>query len=106
MELFQLKDFTGGWIIGNFLPAIENRNDFEISIKNYKTGDKEKAHLHKLAVEYTVIAKGRVKMNNQIIEEGTIIRIDKNESTDFEVLEDAITVIVKTPSVKNDKYIL
>ena len=106
MDLFQLKDFTGGWFIGDFLPVIEKRDDFEISVKYYSAGDKEKAHLHKLAVEYTVIAKGRVKMNNRIIEEGTIIRIDKNESTDFEVLEDTITVIVKTPSVKNDKYIL
>jgi hypothetical protein len=45
-------------------------------------------------------------MNNQIIEEGSIVVINKNESTDFEVLEDTITFVVKTPSVKNDKYIV
>jgi len=106
MDFFQIKDFTGGWFIGNFSPAIENREDFEISVKYYKAGDKEMRHLHKLAVEYTMIAKGRVKMNDQIIEEGTIVKIEKNESTDFEVLEDTITVVVKTPSVKNDKYAL
>lgn len=106
MEFFPLSTFTGGWFIGNFSPAIEERDDFEVSVKYYKAGDKESRHLHKLAVEYTVITKGRVRMNGQIIEEGTIVKIEKNESTDFEVLEDTITVVVKTPSVKNDKYIL
>ena len=106
MEFYQLKDFTGGWFIGNFIPAIEERNDFEISVKYYKAGDVETKHLHKLAVEYTVITQGKVKMNDQIIEAGTIVKIDKNESTNFEVLEDTITVVVKTPSVKNDKYII
>jgi mannose-6-phosphate isomerase-like protein (cupin superfamily) len=106
MEFFPLNDFTGGWFIGNFSPAIEERDDFEVSVKYYKAGDKESRHLHKLAVEYTVIAKGRVKMNGRIIEEGTIVKIEKNESTDFEVLEDTVTMVVKTPSVKNDKYII
>lgn len=106
MEFYKLKDFTGGWFIGDFIPAIENRSDVEIAVKYYKAGDKEKRHLHKLAVEYTVITQGKVKMNNQIIDAGSIVKIDKNESTDFEVLEDTITVVVKTPSIKNDKYIL
>jgi quercetin dioxygenase-like cupin family protein len=106
MELSKIKDFVGGWFIGNFEPSLDNREDFEVSVKYYKAGDVEKRHLHKLATEYTVIAKGKVKMNNEIIEEGTIVKIEKNESTDFEVLEDTITLVVKTPSVKNDKYIV
>lgn len=106
MEFFELGGFTGGWFIGNFSPAIEKREDFEVSVKYYKAGDKEAKHLHKQAIEYTVIAKGRVKMNGRIIEEGTIVRIDKNESTDFEALEDTITMVVKSPSILNDKYIV
>jgi mannose-6-phosphate isomerase-like protein (cupin superfamily) len=106
MELSKIKDFVGGWFIGNFEPSLDNREDFEVSVKYYKAGDVEKRHLHKIATEYTVIAKGKVKMNNEIIEEGTIVKIEKNESTDFEVLEDTITLVVKTPSVKNDKYIV
>jgi quercetin dioxygenase-like cupin family protein len=37
---------------------------------------------------------------------GDIIVIDPNESTAFEALEDTLTVVVKTPSVAGDKYIL
>ena len=34
-----------------------------------------------------------------------IIVIEKGEATDFKVLSDTITVVVKTPSVPSDKYI-
>jgi hypothetical protein len=106
MEISKIENFVGGWFIGNFSPTLDHREDFEVSVKYYKAGDKEKRHLHKLAVEYTVIAKGKVKMNDTIIDEGSIVKIAMNESTDFEVLEDTITFVVKTPSVKNDKYII
>jgi hypothetical protein len=106
MKIHNIKDFVGGWFIGDFKPSLDERTDFEISVKYYQAGDKEKSHYHKEAIEYTVIGKGKVKMNNQIIEEGSIVVINKNESTDFEVLEDTITFVVKTPSVKNDKYIV
>lgn len=106
MTIKKIKDFTGGWFIGNFSPSLDQREDFEVSVKYYKAGDKEKRHLHKLAVEYTVIGKGRVRMNGVEIGEGEIVIIDKNESTDFEVLVDTVTFVVKTPSVLNDKYII
>jgi hypothetical protein len=106
MEISNVKDFVGGWFIGHFSPTLDQRNDFEVSVKYYKAGDKEQRHLHKVAEEYTVIGKGKVRMNGQIIEEGQIVKIAKNESTDFEVLEDTVTFVVKTPSVKNDKYLI
>jgi hypothetical protein len=106
MQIYQINDFIGGWFIGNFNPSIVEREDFEVSVKYYKAGDIEKRHLHKEAIEYTVIGKGKIRMNQQIIDQGSIAVIDKNESTDFEVLEDTITFVIKTPSVKNDKYIV
>ncbi len=106
MEILDSKKYIGGWFIGNFEPTAEHREDFECSVKYYKAGDIEKRHLHKLAIEYTIIGKGKVKMNGQIIEEGQIVKIEKNESADFEVLEDTVTFVVKIPSVKNDKYII
>lgn len=106
MQISNSSDFIGGWFIGNFTPTLNKCDEFEVAIKYYNQGDKEWRHLHKLAIEYTVIAKGKVKMNGIIINEGQIVKIDKNESTDFEVLEPTITFVIKTPSVNNDKYIL
>lgn len=106
MQVANIKDFIGGWFIGNFEPNLTFSEDFEVAVKYYKQGDEEKRHFHKLAIEYTVIAKGKVVMNDTVFNEGSIIKIEKGESTDFKVLEDTITVVVKLPSVKNDKFVI
>ena len=43
-------------------------------------------------------------MGNQILHHGDIILLEPNEGTSFEALTDVKTVVVKTPSVLNDKY--
>ena len=104
MQIHKLSNFTKGWFIGDFEPSLLPTKDFEVAIKYYKKGDTELAHHHKLAVEYTVIAKGKVTMNGMEIEEGDIVTIAPHEITDFKVLEDTITMVVKLPSLKDDKY--
>lgn len=103
MEKLNLNDYKRGWIIGNFSPTILPAN-FEIGIKKYKKGDKEAKHYHKYCTEITVILSGIVKMNNNIFRTDDIIVIEKNESTDFECLEDCITVVIKDKSDANDKF--
>ncbi len=99
-----LRDMIGGWFIGDFEPSVFRTKEFEVAIKKYSAGDKEPRHMHKVAVEFTVIVSGRVKMNSEEYGEGDIICIIPNESSDFEVLEDTVTVVVKKPSVAGDKY--
>ena len=106
MKFFNLKSFIGGWIVGNFEPSIIKTDDFEIGIKNYNAGESESRHLHKIAEEITIIVSGKVLMNNVEYTNGDIIFIGKNESTDFNAIEDTVTCVVKIPSVINDKYIL
>jgi hypothetical protein len=101
-----INDFIGGWFIGNFTPSLLQTSAFEVAIKKYKKGDYEKTHLHKIAKEFTVIVTGVVKMNNVIYNEGEIVIINENVATDFEAITDTITLVVKTPSVTNDKYII
>jgi mannose-6-phosphate isomerase-like protein (cupin superfamily) len=105
MEINKLSNFTKGWFIGDFEPSLFPNKDVEVAVKYYKAGDVETAHHHKVAVEYTLIVKGKVTMNNTLINEGEIVTIAPNETTDFKVLEDTITVVVKLPSVKDDKYL-
>ena len=61
----KIEDFIRGWFIGNFEPSLFNTKDFEVGIKKYKKGTKEKAHYHKLAKEFTVVINGIIKMNNK-----------------------------------------
>jgi quercetin dioxygenase-like cupin family protein len=95
-----------GWLVGNFEPSLYKTDDVEIAVKNYKAGDKEEKHYHKIATEITIISDGKVRMNGTIYGTGDIITIEPGEATDFEVLEDTITTVVKLPCVKDDKFIV
>ena len=44
-------------------------------------------------------------MNGVEYKQGDIIVIEPGESTDFEVLEETITTVVKIPGATNDKYL-
>ncbi|TSC88494.1 MAG: hypothetical protein G01um10145_897 [Microgenomates group bacterium Gr01-1014_5] len=106
MKTFKLNEFTKGWFVGNFTPTIVDTKDFEVAVKEYKKGDAEESHYHKIAEEITVIVSGRVKMNDQIFEKGDIVQVAPGESAKFEALEDTTNVVIKIPSVKGDKYLM
>lgn len=105
MELHNLNDFKGGWIVGDFIPTLIKTNNFEVAIKRYKANDFEPSHLHKISDEITIIVSGTVKMNNIIYQPNDVIFIKKNEFTDFKSLTDSTTCVIKVPSVIGDKHI-
>ena len=94
MRVEQLKNMKAGWFIGNFEPSLFKTNDCEVAVKTYKKGDKESKHYHKIATEYTVIIKGKVRMFDHIYEEGDIVVVEPGDATDFEAREDAMNVVV------------
>jgi len=96
----------GGWFIGNFEPSLFPTNDVEVAIKRYAAGAYEASHYHKIATEYTVIIEGEVEMSGKRFVKNDIIIISPNEATDFRVLKDTITAVVKVPGANNDKYIV
>ena len=106
MEIFDIKEMTNGWFVGDFEPSIYKTNKCEVGVKTYKKGDTEEKHYHSKAYEITGIIKGKVKMNNSIINQGEFVLLGKDEATDFEALEDTITVVFKSTSVKNDKFLI
>jgi hypothetical protein len=103
--MHNIRNFLRGWIIGNFQPSLYKTKDFEVGIKEYKSGDYEKSHYHKLSKEFTVIISGKVRMNNIEYTKGDIVIINESERTDFECIEDCITVVIRNKSIKNDKYL-
>lgn len=104
MREFNLNEMVKGWFVGDFTPTAIKTQEFEVAVKHYKKGDYEPSHYHKIATEVTVICTGRVKMNDKEYHQGSIIVIEPNEATDFFVLEDTTTCVVKTPSALSDKY--
>jgi len=106
MKIHKLKDMVKGWFVGNFQPSCYKTNEVEVAVKEYKTGDKEPLHYHKIATEITVIVSGMVLMNGTLYNAGDIITIEAGESTNFEALSDVVTTVVKVPCIKDDKYIV
>lgn len=106
MKQFKLKDFTKGWLIGDFEPNILRTKNFEFMVRSYKKGDKEAKHVHKVAKEITVIVSGVFLMNGKKLEAGDVVLLEPGEPADFECLEDGSNAVVKTPSVMGDKYIV
>ena len=105
MKVAKLNEMTKGWFVGNFKPSLIITNDVEVAVKEYEKGDYEARHYHKVATELTVITSGRVRMNGVEYSKGDIIIIEPNEATDFEVLENTISTVVKFPGVGDDKYL-
>ena len=105
MKMAKLNDMIKGWFVGNFNPTLYRTNGVEVAVKEYKKGDSEERHYHKIATEITVIINGKVKMNGTEYIKGDMVVIEPGESTDFQALEDSINVVVKIPGANNDKYL-
>lgn len=105
MKLTQLESMTKGWFIGNFEPSLFKTDDFEVGVKSYAAGVCEPFHHHKISTEFTCLVSGQARMNSTVLKAGDIVEISPLESTDFEALSDCVTLVVKVPSSKNDKYL-
>lgn len=103
-QLENIANSVGGWIIGNFEPSAHRTEEFEVAYKTYVAGDMEAEHYHQIATEFTLIAYGKVEMLGEIYPQGSIVKVEPGQSTSFRALEDSATVVVKIPSLPNDKY--
>lgn len=103
MKVFKLGDMHRGWFVGDFEPSAHH-DDFEVGVRYYWEGDQEPPHYHILSKELTLILNGRVRMAGQEFGKGDIVVLDEYDVSGFECLEDCTLVIVKTKSIKGDKY--
>jgi hypothetical protein len=105
MKIYKLKDMTNGWFVGDFNPTTYSV-DFEVGYKFHEKGETWDIHYHKESDEITLLVRGRMKIQDQILESGDIFVIPKYEIADPIFLEDCYTVVVKTKSQTKDKYCL
>ena len=104
MKVARLADMKGGWFAGDFEPTLLRTDAFEAACKYYRAGAVEARHVHRVATEITLVASGSVRMNGHVIGAGGIVVLEPDEPADFAALEDTITMVIKVPSVANDKY--
>lgn len=99
MKLLQLTKYWNGWVAGEFEDSLIKTKDMEVSIRRYSAGDSEKRHIHPIAIEFTIIVSGKVRMNGVEFFRDDIVVIEPGESTDFYAVSDAVTVCLKSPSL-------
>lgn len=104
MKKMSLADMTKGWFVGDFNPTCLRTRAAEVAVKQYEPGDYDAWHFHKVATEVTVIVHGLVEMNGVRHGAGDILVIEPGEGTDFRVIEQTLTVVVKVPGATDDKY--
>ena len=99
-----LDDFVRGWFIGNFEPSIVKTDKYEIGLLTHNKGEKWDFHYHKLADEINFLVEGRMRINERLIEKGSLFIIQKNQLTCPDFLENCKILCIKVPSVPTDKY--
>jgi hypothetical protein len=105
IEKFNLNDMIKGWFIGDFEPSLYKTEAVEVAVKSYNSGDFEEEHYHKIATEFTVVIEGIVELNDIQYGVNDIIKIEPGTSAKFKSITKSLTVVVKIPGVKNDKFI-
>lgn len=105
MEKDRIENYTGGWIVGNFLPVIQKSEHLEVGVKTFKTRDTEPSHMQKTATEITVLHSGKARIGDVILVPGDILIIPPLEFADFEALEDGSLTCIKFPSLPDDKVL-
>ena len=104
MEVKRISDFKGGWFVGNFEPSVFLTKDFEVCYVKHTRGEKWPVHYHKVAMEINYMIRGVMRICGKTVTQGDIFIIEPFEVADPVFLTDCEVMVIKTPSVKNDKY--
>lgn len=106
MIIANINDFINGWFIGNFEPTLLKTENFEVAHHFYKKEFRSVPHMHKVATEYNYIISGKVRIDEKILWRGDMFIYEPGDVSDVVFLEDTDLLIIKTPSLPNDKYLI
>tara|TARA_R110001599_G_scaffold62402_1_gene173753 strand:+ start:2375 stop:2701 length:327 start_codon:yes stop_codon:yes gene_type:complete len=104
MKIFNFKDMKGGWFIGDFEPSAYKTKGFEVCYKEHRKDEIWETHYHKIATEINLLITGKMIIQDITIAAGDIFVLKPGEIADPTFLEDCSLIVVKTPSITNDKY--
>jgi hypothetical protein len=105
MRIHNIRDFSGGWVVGNFTPSLLLSEDMEVAVKAYSAGDREALHFQKQATEITILISGFCRLGAIDLKPGDIAAIPPMEAADFLALSDCVLVAIKSPSKPDDKFL-
>lgn len=102
----EFQDYVRGWIIGNFYPAVLRVNDYEVGILTHKKDEQWDYHYHQSMIEINLLVRGRMMINNKVLETGDVFTFVPNQLACPKFTSDCLVVCIKCPSVVGDKKIV
>jgi hypothetical protein len=105
MRVFNINQFTKGWIVGNFNPSVFKSEEIEVAHHFHKRGFVSELHYHTKSEELSYIVTGKAYVDDNIIEAGCGWVYEAYECSNVIFLEDTNLIVIRTPSV-NDKVII
>lgn len=106
MKISNIKEFTRGWFIGNFKPAVHTTSDFEICLKTFSAGEEEPDAIQQVATEITLVVSGQIAINDRRLTAGDICFLAPGEIANFTAIQDSVVIGIKFPSIPNDKKVV
>ena len=104
MKIFRQQKWVGGWFVGDFEPSAFNTSAFEVCHKQHPKGERWPKHFHKVATEINYVLSGTMTLQGNEFKPGDVFILEPGEVADPEFLTDVELIVIKSPSVKNDKY--
>jgi quercetin dioxygenase-like cupin family protein len=94
-----------GWFVGNFKGAAVESENVEVCYKVEPAGP-IKPHYHTKCTETILLVEGRLKLQGQFFEAGSIMILEPGEVNDTDYLENCQVICVKIPAGGNDKVFI
>jgi hypothetical protein len=107
VKVFKLENFTNGWFIGDFEPSLLKNSGVEVAVMNKKKGvDVNNFHYHEHCTEINVLVKGKLIVNNKVINENDIFVFEPYVPSICNFVEDCTWIVFKNKPSNNDKVIM
>lgn len=106
MKITRIEDYTRGWFVGDFEPSSYKTKDFEVGLLTHLKDEIWPMHYHKIATEINLLLEGEMILGGKKLTKGDVFVIEPGEVADPQFLTECKLVVIKTPSIPTDKYIL
>jgi quercetin dioxygenase-like cupin family protein len=103
MRRAKLSQFNGGWFLGGFKPSLLPTKQFEVGFKRHQAGAVWPEHYQRVAVEYNLLVRGRMRIGRHIFNDGDVFVIPPGEAVKPIFITDCEVVVVKVPSLPGNK---
>ena len=107
VKIHNLNHFKNGWFIGDFEPSLLKNTGVEVAVMNKTKGiGTHDFHYHEYCTEINVLIKGKMLVNDRIINENDIFIFNPCVPSIYEYLEDSTFIVFKNKPSNNDKVIM